>query len=709
VAAVTAASAAARPTLKPHVDVFRHVFRGEVSYLLHDRALDRQYWLTAAAAELLGALDGKRHVRDAIEDLGAREDAPTLDATDTQRFFNQLNAMGLLRSGAAPSVDEIERKRTAISRRSLVSLVKSPLFLRIPLIDPTPILRRLDGIRPYIFGASGLVVWLIVTFIGALIGAMHWHELTADITDRLLSMENLAVAWAVYPAIKVAHEMMHALALRHYGGEVRRMGIIVVAFVPVPYVDASASVTFTNRNWRMLVAGAGVLTELFLCGLALIGWTLSEPSLFRTVCYNVFLITGLSTLLFNGNPLQRYDGYYILTDLIGIPGLGTRSAQKMSYLARRYLLADANAKPPRATPSENVWFTLYGPASFIYRTGLMISIALYVQAQYPAIGIALIAWTAVGMTIGPANAIATAVRAPQPGARARSLSRLGLIAGVLGLLLFVVPAPFGAVVYGTVWLPDEASARARSAGKIVAILAKPDQPVSEGDPLIELVNADVDKRVSVAGAKLREMQASYTQAIARDRVQAAIFSDKVQQAAQELEQAEFVRRGLLVRSPAGGKLVIQDVDSLPGRYLAKGETIALVWNPEAAIVRALVPLWQIDLVRDRTRSVAIRPAYDPGVSFPGTIVRIAPSASDQLASPVLALEGGGPFAATRDRDTGSYRMPEAMFQIDVRIDKQLPVDFLNGVAHVRFNLGWEPIGFQIFRKIRLAFLRHFHA
>ncbi|MBV8836059.1 MAG: hypothetical protein JO000_05940, partial [Alphaproteobacteria bacterium] len=202
---MTAAGAVARPTLKPHVDVFRHVFRGEVSYLLHDRALDRQFWLTAAAAELLGALDGKRHVRDAVEDLGARENAATLDASDTQRFFSQLNALGLLRTGAAPSVAEIERKRAATARRSLVSLIKSPLFLRIPLLDPTPILRHLDAIRPYLFGAPGLAIWLVVTAIGVLIGAMHWHELTADLTDRLLSMENLAVAWAVYPAIKVAH------------------------------------------------------------------------------------------------------------------------------------------------------------------------------------------------------------------------------------------------------------------------------------------------------------------------------------------------------------------------------------------------------------------------------------------------------------------------------------------------------------------------
>lgn len=697
-----------KPMLKSNVDIFRHVVRGEISYLLYDRALDRQYWMTAAGAELVGSLDGKRKISDAIDDFHARDGVMELDASDTARFFNQLGSLGLLRTGHAPSAEDIEQKRAAVSRRSLVGLVKSPLFLKIPLLDPTPILARLDSVRPFIFSSWGLVTWLIVVSIGALIGAMHWHELTQDITDRLLSMENLAVAWAVYPAIKIAHEFMHALTLRHFGGEVRRMGVIIVAFVPVPYVDASASVTFTNKNWRMLVAGAGVLTELFLCALALIGWTMSEPSLFRTICYNVFLITGLSTLLFNGNPLQRYDGYYILTDLIGIPGLATRSAQKMSYLSKRWLLADSNARPPRATPSENVWFTLYGPASFVYRTGLMVSIALYVQAAYPAIGAALILWTAVGMTIGPANAIATAMRSPKPGARWRSATRLSLIAAAMGALLFLVPIPLGAVVHGTVWLPDEANARVRTAGQIAAILVQPEQRVAEGAPLIELVSADIEKRVAVAEARLREMQASYAQAVATSRVQAAILADKVQQASNELEQAEAVRRGLTVRSPAGGTLLIQDFQDLPGRYLAKGDAVAVIWNPDAAMVRTLVPLWQIDLIRDRTQSVAIRPAYDPALIVPGSIVRIAPSASDMLPSQVLSIEGGGPFAATRDRDN-AYRMQEAMFQVDVRIEKPLPVDFLNGVAYVRFDLGWEPIGVQFYRKIRLAFLRHFHA
>jgi putative peptide zinc metalloprotease protein len=338
----------------------------------------------------------------------------------------------------------------------------------------------------------------------------------------------------------------------------------------------------------------------------------------------------------------------------------------------------------------------------------MISIALYVQASYPAIGLALIAWTAIGMTLGPASAIAAALRSPKPGAKWRSLGRLSLIAGVLGVILFLVPVPFGAVVYGTVWLPDEANARARTAGQIAAVLVKPDQQVAEGTPLIELVNTDVDKREVVAQARVREMRASYAQAVATNRVQAAILADKVQQATDELEQAQAVRRGLLVRSPAGGRLLIQNYDSLPGRYLAKGETAAVLWNPDAAVVRALVPLWQIDLVRNRTQGVTIKPAYDPSVSFSGSIARISPSASDQLPNQVLAMEGGGPFATTRDRDN-EYRMQEAMFQVDVKMDSPLPVDFLNGVAHVRFDLGWEPIGFQFYRKIRLAFLRHFHA
>ncbi len=132
---------------------------------------------------------------------------------------------------------------------------------------------------------------------------------------------------------------------------------------------------------------------------------------------------------------------------------------------------------------------------------------------------------------------------------------------------------------------------------------------------------------------------------------------------------ELLRRGgLVVRSPATGKLVLQDIESLTGRYVAKGESVAMVWNPDAAIVRALVPLWQIDLVRDRTQSVTMRPAYDPTLAVSGAIVRVAPSASELLPNQVLSIEGGGPFATIRERDN-SYRMQEAMFQVDIRMNE----------------------------------------
>jgi putative peptide zinc metalloprotease protein len=708
-AMIAAASAIEiRPQLKANVDVFRHVIRNEVWYLFHDRALDRQYWLAAGGAEIVGALDGKRSIEEIRREFAVRRGADAIESDDLARFFNQLHSLGLLRSGVAPAAAEIDRKRSLGGRRKVVGLLKSPLMLRIPLLDPAPILDRLQRFTPFLFSRAGVALWFAVVLVGAVIGIMHWGELTHDLTDRMLSVENLAVAWLVYPAIKIVHEFMHALVLRHFGGEVRRMGIIMIAFVPVPYVDASASAAFPDKHRRVLVAAAGMMAELFLCGLAVMGWVLAEPSLFRVVCYNVILITGISTLLFNGNPLQRYDGYYILTDLVEIPGLAMRSMQMTTYLARRWLLADPDAKPPRAAPGETIWFYLYGPASFVYRTLLMLSIGLYVYHTYKAVGTVLVLWTFGAMLWGPGKAIVQLIKSETPGRRSRAFLRLGVIGAVAATLLFVVPVPFGAVVVGTVWVPEEANARSRAAGEVAAVLVSPRQHVAAGDPIVNLANPDVDRRVLVAQARLREMEASYTQASAVNRVQAAILADKVEQARDELNQALADRAGLVVRSPAAGEVIFPDQVALAGRYYAKGEAIAMIWDARDTIVRAIVPQWEIDLVRARTRSVSVKPAYDPQATLPAEILRMVPSATDQLSSSVLSIEGGGPFAVTRDRDN-AVRMSEAMFQVDVRILRALPVDFLNGLANVRFDLGWEPIGFQLYRKVRLAFLRHFNA
>ena len=139
-------------------------------------------------------------------------------------------------------------------------------------------------------------------------GAVNqWSALSVHWEARFLDPGNLLSLWLLYPLVKGLHELGHGFATRHWGGEVHEMGVMLLVFTPVPYVDASASSAFPSRNQRMVVAAAGIMVELLLTGVALLLWSYSDPGLLRDLCFNVLVIGGVSTLLFNGNPLLRFD------------------------------------------------------------------------------------------------------------------------------------------------------------------------------------------------------------------------------------------------------------------------------------------------------------------------------------------------------------------------------------------------------------------
>ena len=147
--------------------------------------------------------------------------------------------------------------------------------------------------------------------------------------------------WIAYPLVKGLHELGHGLTIQRWGGEVHELGLMLLVFIPVPYVEASAATTFPSKSRRMLVGAAGVMVELLLASLALLVWLSVEPGWVRDLAFDITVIGGVSALLFNGNPLLRFDGYYVFSDLLEIPNLASRSQRYYAYLGKRYLLGIA--------------------------------------------------------------------------------------------------------------------------------------------------------------------------------------------------------------------------------------------------------------------------------------------------------------------------------------------------------------------------------
>src|SRR5437867_4767957 len=364
-----------RPRLRSHARLYRHRYRGEVWYLLRDPASSRVHRFTPAARLIISLMDGMRPVSQLWEIANRRlgESAPTQD--EMIQLLGQLHAADLLQSDVTPDVAELfalgEREDRARYRRSFAN----PMALRFPIWDPDAFLNRFDHWIRRIWGRWGAVVWLAVMLPALFLISPHWPELSNNFSDRVLAFDNLAVLYCVFPVLKALHELGHATATKAGGGEVHDMGLIVLVLLPVPYVEASAATIFKSKYRRALVGGAGVIVELFFAALAFYGWLLVEPGLVRAALFNAMLIASVSTLVFNGNPLLRYDAYYILADLIEIPNLAQQSARYWGYLAERYLLRVHDAASPAGSASESAWFMFYGLASTIYRLLVTIAIA----------------------------------------------------------------------------------------------------------------------------------------------------------------------------------------------------------------------------------------------------------------------------------------------------------------------------------------------
>ena len=210
------------------------------------------------------------------------------------------------------------------------------------------------------------MIWLLTVLSAPVLVGMHWDELSEDVADRILSAEGLLLTAMAFPVLKFFHELGHAYATKIAGGEVHELGVMLLVFAPVPYVDASASIAFRSKWRRVLVGAAGMLTELFIAALAMFVWVMVEPGLVRSLCFQTVLIAGVSTVLFNINPLLRFDGYYILSDLHRDAQSGSAVDAPLVLAGRIDTCSACEDDPPRhrgAARDSGFWSTPRSPSS----------------------------------------------------------------------------------------------------------------------------------------------------------------------------------------------------------------------------------------------------------------------------------------------------------------------------------------------------------
>ena len=700
--------AALRPRLRSHARLHRHRYRGEVWYLLQDPASGRVHRFTPAARTLIAAMDGSRSVAD-IWELANRalgERSPTQD--QVIQLLGQLHAADLLQSDVTPDVAELfarGEREVRVRRRAAYG---NPMALRIPLWDPD---RFLERVRPWLdllWSRWGAVVWLAVVAPALFLVPSHWPELTNNFSDRVLAIDNLIVLYLLFPLIKAFHELGHASATKAGGGEVHDMGLIVLVLMPVPYVEASAATAFRSRHRRALVGAAGMAVEIFIAALAFYVWLAIEPGLAKALLFNVMVIASVSTVIFNGNPLLRYDAYYILCDLIEMPNLSARALRYWAYLAERYALGMREAEGPIASRAEKVWFVCYGLASTAYRVLVTVVIALFIASRFFIIGVLLAAWALVAMAVLPvARALGHVIASPRLRKRRRRalVVTFGSIAAAL-LLVVAVPLPYHSDAEGVVWLADEALVRAGANGFVERFLTVPGSHVAAGEAVLRTRDPALEAQLRLAEGKVDELEAAYAAEFVADRARAQIVRDKLDGARAALARAEERAGDAIVRVRADGVFYVPQAGDLPGRYYRKGELLGYVIGEAPPLVRVVVPQDAVDPVRVATDRVLVRLAARPGQVLEGRMVRQVPAGEAYLPSRALAVDGGGQIA-TDPRDSSGPKALERMFQFDVALQGTPALGVFGERAYVRFEHKREPLAARWYRDVRRLFLSRF--
>lgn len=616
-----------RPRIRSGVRVQRQHFRGRDWWVLRDPATNRFFRMNRAAWRLVGLLDGRRTVQAAwdLSNAASADDAPTQG--ETIGLLGQLYTADLVSGDLPPDAQTLLRRRRQRTEREWRGRLEQLLSVRIPIVDPDRVLGALAPMLAWLFTPVGLAVWLVGVGLGAaqLLGR---GGRIAEQAAGLLDPRNLLPLYAATVIAKLVHELGHGIACKVLGrregtgGEVHALGVMFLVFLPLPYIDATSAWGLRSKWARTAVGAAGMMAELLLASAAAFVWArAAEHSALSALAFNTIVVAGVSTVLFNANPLLRYDGYYMLSDLLEIPNLQQRARDTLHRVVKHAAWGVRRLPPPAATGAEAVWLGAYAVASGLYKVFVAALIVVFVSRQMLIVG-ALLALAAVVIwfLVPGARFIAYLARDPEiERERPRAVAVTLAVAALLLCGLALVPAPRSVAIPALAESTTLKPVAIETDGFLTHI-AEPGVTVGLDDELVSARNREADAAVEAAYARVEAAEASAGAALTEDPALAAIARVRVD--AEKARLFELTRRaqGLTVRAGAGGVWLPDPDNAIPGRFVPRGTRLGTVIDPRRHIIRCAVGQRDAaELIGRVGQSVRVRPAGRPDLEFAGSI------------------------------------------------------------------------------------------
>lgn len=645
--------AAAKLKLRDDLSISPQKYGDEWVCHIEDAARGKFFRIGFAEYTFVSLLDGQTTVAHALT-LTARTLGPKAFSEDEATSI----CSWLLDNQLATGADNIT---SSPANQKRLSERVNPFWMKWPLMNPDRMLDRATPWLSWLFSVPMILVCAGLMIAGLAAVANHWDRFQSQSADIFTPTGWLRMA-AVWFVLKLLHESSHALVCKRYGGQVRDMGAIFILLAPVAYVDVTSSWKFRSRWQRIHTAAAGILTELTLAAVAALWWIRTDNPVLASCLYDVMLMASLTTLLFNANPLMRFDGYFILSDLLNLPNLYGSSSRFVSQLMGRVFLG-RHMMPLREHGLKGAMIRVYGVAASVWRIVVCASLTIAASVMFHGAGLALaavgvVSW--IGRPLVRAGKVIQDELQLQPRALTRLLSVTSAVVGGAYLLLVHVPWPGARVLHGVIEHDPLTVIRAASPGFVEVVHVQAGNVVEKGALLAELRNDELqielrDLELAIEQSRLRHDVLMREDDIAGG--QAELESGRALRSQLKEKQAEL--SALSVRAPRRGRVMGHNLPQLQGTYLQRGDELVSIGSSDDRVFRVAISQDDIRAVRafeDNDVTVRLR----SGQRLSGTLKPPEPRASRTPIHPALCAPNGGELPV---RSASNEDAPNEEFQL----------------------------------------------
>jgi len=691
-----------RASVRPNLEISRHVFSGKPTYVVRDPVTAQTHRFSAQDYQLFIAVDQTRTLKESVGLLIQQTRITAEQTDDFYRFVVHLHQMGLLTlplSDGSTLYNRYKQKADAQKKGRFLKL----LFLKVPLAQPDRWLGATKHIAAPLFTLTAFWIWFACMSASGLVLLVHWREFINPL-GTMLTLSNVPMLWLLLVGLKTFHELGHAYACKRFGGTVPEMGAMIMMGTPCAYVDASSSWSFPSRWHRMTVALAGMYFESMLAMVAVVVWLSTDTGQLHSAAQYAIVLSTVVTIGFNANPLMRYDGYFILCDLVNIPNLH-RDAKAAGSGFIKWLLYGLQPKVIASNRTIHVAMTVFGIACMLYQVTVSIGIATLLTLAVPIVG-PIIAFFVSGLPVVRMIQrwivyIARSKELESVRMRAISVASALTIAILAGI--FAIPTPGHIQSLGVVHRQEEQSVRATVSGFLVSMRTDARDAVDAHQVLYKLENSELAVQRSELQSQVQQLNIQLQSQLKTAAKQSEHTHLQLENALKQLEHVESQVGHLELSAPVAGEFLPSPDRPKKGKFVRQGEALGSICRGPW-IVRTMLTADQwssIDSMRDKP--VVITLVGNTQQSLTGRIVSGAIAGTKKIDEAALTHTGGGDIAVSPDM-VANENFFDAIIEIDADSVNQLNRPIQLGMSSmVQLQSESETIGKILWRRgVRLV-------